>query len=391
MNISKKIVTAVRKSIHLDKEFIGLHEPDLSGNELKYLTDCVKTGWISSVGSYVDQIEMQLSEMHDGAYVTACVNGTCALNVAYWASGIGYGDEVLVPSLTFVATANSISHVGAIPHFIDSEYDRLTVCPDKLSAYLAEIAEERGEARDGKPIYYNKKSNRRLAALVPVHIFGIPARMDELSNIAVQYGLSLIEDSTESLGSRYKGRPTATLSDIGTISFNGNKILSTGGGGALVSKDKEVGARLKRLCTTSKIPHKWEYYHDEVAFNYRMPNVNAAIGCAQIERLDQFVENKKKLFNRYKDEFSAIDEIELLECPEDSSWNHWLLTLRIKEENPDFRDALLTDLNNAGFMSRPIWTLMHKLPMYQSNPRMGNEVSESLSNTIINIPSSAFL
>lgn len=313
------------------------------------------------------------------------VNGTAALHVSLLLSGVKHKDEVIVPGLTFAATANAISYCGAIPHFVDSEEHSFGVDPIKLEDYLSSITEVSSRC------CINKSTGRKISAIIPVHIFGHPCKIDALLEVASKYKLEVVEDAAESLGSFYNGKHTGTFGKFGAISFNGNKIITTGGGGVVLTNHDDLADYAKHITTTSKVPHRWEYVHDQVGFNYRMPNLNAALGCAQIVRLPQFLGLKRKLFQSYEEQLSHIDGISLLTEPPNCSSNYWLQTIVLNEPNLDLRNEILASLNETGFMSRPAWTGLHQLRHFQKCPSMKMEVTNSLLKRIINIPSSSFL
>ena len=386
MNNDPAMIVNAIKSVLRDVEFpVSLHEPSFVGREWLLLKDCLDSGYVSSVGEYVDRFEQQLAQYLGAEHVVAVVNGTAALHVSLLLAGVRPGDEVIVPSLTFVATANAVSYCSAIPHFVDSEQATLGLDPAKLGQYFADILQSDGDQ------WLNHNTGRRVAAIVPMHTFGHPVDMDALNEVAGQYGLPVIEDAAESLGSRYKDRMTGTLSSLAAISFNGNKILTTGGGGAIVTNDKALAERAKHLTTTAKLPHRWQISHDEVGFNYRMPNINAALGCAQLEQLSGFIEQKRSLAETYKKAFSDVAGVEWFQEPEFARSNYWLNALLLDEAKLEKRNEVLEALNNETIMARPAWTLMHTLPMYQGCPRMDLSVAENLEQRLICIPSSPFL
>lgn len=359
---------------------IPLHEPEFADAEKRYVLDCVETGWVSSVGSYVDRFEEMLKSLTGATSAVAIVNGTAALHACLHLVGVGTGDEVLMPTLTFIATANAASYLGAVPHFVDSERERLSVDPAKLAAYLDRIGEARADG------FYNKATGRRIAALIVMHVFGHPADMDALQAVADRFRIPVVEDAAESLGSTYKGRHAGTFGRIAALSFNGNKIATTGGGGAILTMDAELGARAKHLTTTARVPAGWDFVHDEVGFNYRMPNLNAALGCAQLEQLDSFLDRKRRLAVAYHEAFAGETGLETLREPADSCSNYWLNALRVSDRA--MRDAVLQATNDAGMMTRPCWTPMHLLPMYADCPRDDVSVAMSTVDRIVNLPSS---
>lgn len=363
------------------KEFVPLHEPTFNEKEVEYVTDCIETGWVSSVGAYVTRFEEDLAKFVGVKRAVAVVNGTASLHIALKAVGVKAQDEVFMPSLTFIATANAVSYLQAVPHFVDVNEETLGVDPVKLEQYLVQIGEMRGG------VLFNKQTNRRIKALVPMHTFGHPCMMDELVAICEKYHIVLVEDAAESLGSYYKGKHTGTFGKVSAMSFNGNKIMTTGGGGAILTDDEELANYMKHITTTAKVPHKWEFVHDEIGYNYRMPNINAALGCAQLEKLRIFIEQKRSLTNFYDELVATIDGVRLMKEPVHTSSNYWLQTIVLDETYK--RDEVLQLLNDEGIMSRPIWTPMHELGMYKGCPRMDLMVTEKLKRKVINIPSTA--
>lgn len=362
-----------------------LHEPHFSGNEQRYVHECIASTYVSSVGACVNCFENDLAAYTGARRAVAVVNGTAALQVALRLAGVLPKDEVIVPALTFVATANAVHYLGAVPHFADSEESTLGLDPCALRDWLKSVAEPAGDA------YRNRQTGRRLRALVPMHTFGHPCDMDRLLAVAHDYRLAVVEDASESLGSFYKGQHTGTFGLLGTLSFNGNKIITTGGGGAILTNDERLADYAKHLTTTAKQPHRWDYVHDEVGYNFRMPNLNAAIGCAQLEQLPEFLASKRRLFERYQSALGDIDGIRLMQEPSDCESNYWLQTLVLSDALADQRDAVLQVTNDAGLMTRPAWQLMHLLLPYQKCPRAPLPVAESLERRIVNLPSSAGL
>jgi len=381
----ENVIEAMKSVLPADQEFIALHEPSFNGNEWKYVKDCIDTGWVSSVGEYVNRIERDLADYTGSAYAVAVVNGTAALHIALQRAGVKAGDEVLVPSLTFIATANAVSYCGAVPHFVDSEEKTLGLDPNKLYNYLKEICELRS------PGCFNRQTGRRISAVLPMHTFGHPVDMDPLSEMCQRFNLKLVEDATESLGSLYKGRHTGSMGEISVLSFNGNKTVTTGGGGAVLTNDASLAKLAKHMTTQAKVPHRWEFNHDMVGYNYRMPNINAALGCAQLEQLSGFIEKKRRLATRYQEAFKHVSGISFFTEPDFAHSNYWLDVLMLDKEYSGERDNLLELTNNLGIMTRPSWVLMNKLPMYQACPRMDLSVAEDLERRILNIPSSASL
>ena len=380
MSTAKTVVAAVRSVLGPAEGVISLHEPEFDGNESAYVADCIATGWVSSVGAYVDRFERDLAAFTGCARAIAVVNGTAALHVCLILAGVRAGDEVLVPSLTFIATANAVSYAGATPHFVEAESTTLGIDPVALEAYLQANARIDGETcrniRTGAPI----------TALMVMHVFGHPCDLDALDALARRWHLVLVEDAAESLGSSYHGRHTGNVGRVAALSFNGNKVLTTGGGGAILTNDAALGARAKHLTTTARVAHRWDFTHDEIGFNYRLPNLNAALGCAQLERLPSKLERKRRLAAQYEAAFASVAGVRFLREPEGSTGNYWLNAIIL--DDPAGRDEVLAALNDAGYMSRPLWVPMHRLPMYAACPRAELAVTEQLSATLINLPSS---
>ncbi|MGH6946946.1 MAG: LegC family aminotransferase [Kiloniellales bacterium] len=364
---------------------VALHEPHFGGREWDYLKDCLDSGWVSSAGAYVERFERELAALCEAPYAIAVVNGTAALQVALLLAGVGRDDEVLVPTLTFVATANAVAHCGAVPHFCDSATDTLGLDPEKLDSYLGEIA----ELRDGA--CRNKASGRRIAAVMAMHTFGHPVDLDALAEVAARWKLPLVEDAAEALGSRYKGRHVGRHGLLAALSFNGNKIVTTGGGGALLTHDPALAKAARHLTTTAKLPHRWAFDHDRVGFNYRLPNLNAALGVAQLEQLPALLAAKRRLAERYLQAFAQVPGVVPFREPRFAESNYWLNALLLDPALAGRRDDLLAATNDAGILARPAWTAMHALPMYRDCPRMDLSVAEDLVRRIVNLPSSPVL
>lgn len=362
-----------------------LHEPRFQGNEWEYVKECLDTGWVSSVGKFVDRFERDLAEFTGVRYAVAVVNGTAALHICLKLAGVEPGDEVLMQSLTFVATANAVSYCNAIPHFVDIEEDTLGIDASALSDYLGKISEIRGNA------CYNRMTGRRIRALLPMHTFGHPSNLEGLLEIAKGFHLELIEDAAESLGSYYRDRHTGNFGRLAAFSFNGNKIITTGGGGAIVTNDEALAKQAKHITTTAKLPHRWRFDHDMVGFNYRMPNINAALGCAQIEQLPEFLAAKRQLFKRYREAFSGMTGIRVLGEHEQCRSNYWLQALLLDSDHASMCDSILEASNDHGLMARPAWTPLHLLAPYAHCSHMELPVTNSLEKRIINIPSSSQL
>ncbi|SFF46155.1 perosamine synthetase [Paenibacillus algorifonticola] len=384
--LAKQIVESLKQALPNRQAFTALHEPVFQGNEWDYIKECLDTGWVSSVGKFVDRFERDIAAYTDSPYAIAVVNGTAALHISLLLAGVEKDDEVLIPSLTFVATANAISYCQAVPHFVDAARDTFGVDPIKLDEYLQDIAEIRADG-----FTYNRKTQRRITAVVPMHAFGHPVDLDTLMGVCERYRLVLVEDAAESLGSYYKGKHTGTYGKLAALSFNGNKIITTGGGGIILTADEGLAKQAKHLTTTAKTPHRWAFQHDQVGYNYRLPNLNAALGCAQLEKLPHILKKKRQLAEHYKAVFSQLEGAAFVEEKEEGACNYWLNTLLLDQPDELVRDQILEFTNDAGFMTRPIWTPMHRLPMYSHCPQMDMTVTEELEHRVINIPSGSSL
>jgi perosamine synthetase len=379
-----EVVSALRAALP-PEERLSLHEPWFVGNEKAYVDECIETGWVSSVGKFVDRLETELAEYTGVARAVAVCNGTAALHICLLLAGVEPGDEVLVPALTFVATANAVAYCHATPHLVDSEERSLGMDAAKLDSYLAEIADLSG----GKCV--NRHTRARIAAAVPMHTFGFPVDLDALAAVCRKYSIPMVEDAAESLGSYYKGRHTGGFGLVSALSFNGNKIMTCGGGGAILSHDAELGARAKHLTTTARQADRWTFVHDMVGYNYRMPNLNAALGCAQLEQVPRFVRNKRNQAERYRQALEHVDGVRFLTEPTGTSSNYWLNCLVVESGEVKDRNRLLSATNEQGIMTRPAWRLMNKLPMYAHVPSMDLSMAERLEASLVNLPSSAFL
>lgn len=379
MSEVKDFIKIVR-SIYQTEEFIPLHAPRFAANEKKYLIKAIDSTFVSSVGEYVDEFEVKIATYTGASKAAAIVNGTSALQVALRVAGVKENTEVITQALTFVATANAISYNNASPVFVDVDYDTMGLSPDSLENFLEEFADVREEGT------FNKATGKRIAAIMPMHTFGFMCRIDRLIEISEKWNIPIVEDSAESLGSFYKGKSSGTFGMMGAFSFNGNKIITSGGGGAVVSQNPEFASRVKYLTNTAKLPHAWEYFHDEIGYNFRMPNLNAALIMAQFEQLDNFIESKKEVYTIYKNEISS-KLFKLKEIPLDTQWNYWLIPLEFEDE--DSKDNFLKETNSHNIMTRPIWQLMFNLPMYKGCQRDSQYNARQLSEKIVNIPSSA--
>jgi len=361
------------------KSFIPLHEPIFGGNEKEYLLDTINSTFVSSVGEYVDKFELMMAELSKTQKAVAIVNGTSALQVALRLSGVGVGHEVLTQALTFIATINAIIYNGASPVFLDVDIDTMGLSPNSVNAFL----EKNCELRDG--VCYNKKTNKKIAACMPMHTFGFPVHLNELMIVCGKWNIPVVEDAAESIGSEYKEQPTGSFGKLGVFSFNGNKIVTSGGGGAIVTNDIELGLKAKHLTTTAKVPHPYEYVHDEIGYNFRMPNLNAALACAQLEQLGSFIQNKRELAKQYNT-FFISKGINFRTESTNTKANYWLMCLEL--ENKKDRDLFLKETNDNKVMTRPIWQLIFKSPIYSSYQRDAQENALFLEDRIVNIPSS---
>jgi perosamine synthetase len=407
----RQIVEFIRSIYKPTEGLIPLHAPVFKGNEKKYLDECVDTTFVSSVGKFVTQFEDEIARYTGSKKAVACVNGTSALHLALKLAGVNQGDEVITQPLTFIATVNAITYCGARPVFLDVDIDTMGLSPSKLEVWL------KGNVIMKKPVRgmrhaacgtrnlepktlnlepFNKSSGKRISACVPMHTFGHPCRIDEIVEICEKYNIPVVEDATESLGSYYKGKHTGTFGTIGVLSFNGNKIITTGGGGMLLFDDEERARHAKHLTTQAKIPHPWEFVHDEIGYNYRMPNINAALGVAQLEKLPVFLESKRLLAKKYKEFFTRLDSddlsrgsIKFFNEPKDAISNYWLNCILLN--NITERDAFLNYSNEKGIMTRPVWQLMNRLEMFRDcqTGSLGN--SNNLADKLVNIPSSAII
>ncbi len=375
-----EVLQFIRDQFHA-ADVIPLHEPRFRGREKEYLCDCIDSTFVSSVGAYVNRFEKELAGYVGAKRAVVTVNGTCALQVALRLAGVEPGDEVLTQALTFIATANAIHYGGAHPVFLDVDRDRMGLSADAVSAFLEDCAER----REGQ--VFNKKSGRRIAAVLPMHTFGHPCRIEELCALGEAWNLPVVEDAAEALGSLSAGRHCGTFGQLGVYSFNGNKTITCGGGGAIVTNDESLADHAKHLTTTAKIPHRWEFVHDEIGYNYRMPNLNAALACAQLEQIDQLLEDKRQLANAYKSFFEKVSWADYVNEPEGCRSNFWLNAIVLQDQAD--RDRFLEESNDAGIMTRPIWRLMNKLEMYAGCECGPLENSAWLEQRVVNISSSA--
>ena len=371
------------KEIFGNKEFTPLSVPVFAGNEKKYLEECIDTTFVSSVGKFVDRFENDMAAYAGCKKAVVCVSGTNALHMSMMLVGVERDDEVLTQALTFIATCNAISYIGAHPVFIDVDKSTMGLSPDALKEWLAKNA----EIKNGQ--CYNKKTGRRVKACVPMHTFGHPARIVEIANLCEEYHIELVDAAAESIGSLYKGKHTGTFGKVGAISFNGNKTITTGGGGMMLFNDEELAAHAKHLTTQAKVPHRWEFRHDYVGYNYRMPNINAALGCAQLENLDKFIASKRQLALEYAEYFKNIEDIQFFAEPEDTFSNYWLQAVILKDKSS--QQEFLQQTNDNGIMTRPIWELINRLPMFEHCENDGLENTIWFADRVVNIPSSVRL
>lgn len=378
-----ELLDIVRRVLAGSNDINPLHEPLFEGNEWAYIKDCLDTGWVSSVGSYVDQFEDALAEVCDVRHAILTMNGTAALHAAMSVLGIQRDEEILVPSLTFVATTNAISYMGAVPHFVDSSLPDLSVDTNKLRQYLGHVAQKRSDG------LYNIQTGRKIAALLPVHLYGHAAKLDAIQELADEFHLPLLYDGAEALGCSFDGRSVFGAGEMTTLSFNGNKIITTGGGGAILTNSDSLAQKAKHITTTAKVPHRWRLDHDAIGFNYRMPNINAALGLAQLEQLPNHLADKRKLAQAYEKAFAECSFATFLSEPENTISSYWLCTILMHQASE--RGSALEMLNDAGYLCRPAWTPMHQLPMYENCPRMDLTGTEDLAARIINLPSSVTL
>lgn len=371
------------KELYGGTEFTPLSVPKFLGKEKEYLEECIDSTFVSSVGHFVDRFEDDMARYTGAARAVVCVSGTNALHMGLLMSGVVRDDEVLTQALTFIATCNALSYIGAHPVFVDVDRSTLGLSPDAMKEWLVRNA----EIRDGQ--CYNRHSGRRVKACVPMHTFGHPVRIEEIADLCREWNIELVEDAAESIGSRYKGHHTGTFGKAGAISFNGNKTITTGGGGMLLFQDAELGARCKHITTQAKIPHRWEFRHDSIGYNYRMPNINAALGCAQLENLDRYIADKRQTAAEYEEFFRTVDGIEFFREPEDCFSNYWLNAVILKDK--DAQQEFLQETNDNGVMTRPVWELMNSLPMFEGCETDGLKNTIWLADRIVNIPSSVRL
>lgn len=368
------------KSVYGNKEFTPLAVPVFCGNEKAYLNECIDTTFVSSVGKFVDRFEDDMAKYTGAKKAVVCVSGTNALHMSLMLVGVERNDEVLTQALTFIATCNALSYIGAHPVFLDVDKSTMGLSPDAMKEWLIKNAEiKNGECR-------NKNTGRRVKACVPMHTFGHPVRIEEIAALCEEWHIELVEDAAESIGSTYKGKHTGTFGKVGAISFNGNKTITTGGGGMMLFNDEELAAHAKHITTQAKVPHRWEFRHDHIGYNYRMPNINAALGCAQLENLDKYIACKRNVAAEYSEYFKNIDGIDFFVEPEDTFSNYWLSAIVMKDKEAQLE--FLQQSNDNGVMTRPIWELMNRLPMFENCENDGLKNTIWFADRVVNIPSS---
>jgi perosamine synthetase len=360
------------------KAFLPLHEPVFFGNEKKYLNECIDSTFVSSIGKFVDQFEQMVADYTGAKYAIATVNGTAALHIALKLVGTDEESEVITQPLTFIATCNAISYCNATPVFVDVDKDTMGLSPQSLLSFLET------ETIQKENVCYNKTTGKKISAVVPMHTFGHPCKIDKIAAICDEYNITLIEDAAESLGSYYKGQHTGTFGKLAAFSFNGNKTITTGGGGMIITDDEALAKQAKHLTTTAKVPHPYEYIHDKIGYNYRLPNLNAALGCAQMETLDVILKNKRELADQYSGFFTA-ENIDFFKESDKSKVNYWLNAIILKDKEQ--RDLFLKETNNSGVMTRPIWALMNKLEMFKVCQSTDLSNALWLEERVVNIPS----
>lgn len=364
-------------------DFVPLSVPKFMGNEKKYLEECIDTTFVSSVGKFVDRFEEETARYTGAKKAVVCVSGTNALHMSLMLCGVERDDEVLTQALTFIATCNALSYIGAHPVFLDVDRSTMGLSPDAMKEWLV----KNSEMRNG--VCYNKHTGRRVKACVPMHTFGHPVRIEELATLCEEYHIELVEDAAESIGSKYKGRHTGTFGKVGAISFNGNKTITTGGGGMMLFQDEELGKLAKHITTQAKVPHRWEFVHDHIGYNYRMPNINAALGCAQLEHLDAFVASKREVAKEYAAFFKNVNGVDFFEEPEDCYSNYWLNVVILKDKAAQLE--FLEYTNDHGVMTRPVWELMNRLEMFKDCENDGLKNTVWFAERVVNIPSSVRL
>ena len=383
MPVNFKEIADFIKEQFPNQDFVPLHSPLFIGNERQYVMETLDSTFVSSVGAFVNKFEDMMCEITGANYAIAIVNGTNALHMGLLLADVKRNDEVLSQSLTFIATCNAISYIGASPVFIDVDKDTLSLSPSSLNSFLENNAEMRADG-----FCYNKLTGKRIKACVPMHTFGLPGRIDEILAICERWNITLVEDAAESLGSYYKGRHTGVFGEVGIFSFNGNKTVTCGGGGAIVTDNEQLAIKAKHLTTQAKVAHPWAFVHDQIGYNYRMPNLNAALACAQLEQLPAFIKNKRELAEIYKQKFQALN-LPFMEEIAEATANYWLNAVLLKDKVE--QQQFLEYMNANGVMARPVWELMHRLPMFEHAHREDLSNSEWIADRLVNIPSSVRL
>ena len=381
--ISQQLLQILNKKIKLKS--IYLHEPDLHLSDLTYLKDCIKNNVVSAAGTFIKKFENKISNLTKAKYVVATNSGTSALHISCILMNIEKNDEVLIPAFTFVATANAVKYCGGVPHFVDIDEDHFGINVQKLDKYLKKNVIKK------KNFCINKKTGRKIKAIIPVHVFGHIMKINELIKLAKKYNLKVIEDAAEALGSYYKNKHAGTFGDVGVLSFNGNKTITCGSGGAILTKDKNIAKKARHLIANSKKAHPYNYIHDQIGFNYRMPNLNAALGYSQIKKIRKILAKKRKLFNFYKKAFDKNLYFKLINEPKNSKSNFWLQTILINEKYSNYTKKILKDLNDRKIYVRPGWELMNNLKYFKNCPKMNLSIAKKFYKRIINLPSSSFL
>lgn len=387
------------KGLYNNQEFVPLAVPKFIGNEKKYLNECIDTTFVSSVGQFVDRFEKDMAAYTGAKRAVVCVSGTNALHMSLMLVGVKRDDEVLTQALTFIATCNALSYIGAHPVFIDVDRSTMGLSPNAMKEWLQKNAEVRKNTRineldkshdfafqEDELACYNKNTGRRIKACVPMHTFGHPVRIEEIAALCKEWHIELVEDAAESIGSKYKGIHTGLFGKVGALSFNGNKTITTGGGGMMLFNDEELGAYAKHITTQAKIPHRWEFRHDHIGYNYRMPNINAALGCAQLEHLDEYIADKRATAAAYAEYFKNVDGIDFFVEPENSFSNYWLNVVILPDHDKQLE--FLQETNDNGVMTRPIWELMNRLPMFEKCENDGLNNTIFFADRVVNIPSS---
>ena len=378
----EKVISFIHE-LYDAEDFVPLSVPKFMGNEKKYLEECIDTTFVSSVGKFVDRFELDMASYTGAKKAVVCVNGTNALHMAMMLVGVEREDEVITQALTFIATCNAMSYIGAHPVFVDVDKDTMGLSPVAVKNWLSKNT----EIRNGE--CFNKNTGRRVRACVPMHTFGHPVHIEELIQVCEEYHIEVVEDAAESIGSLYKGKHTGTFGKVGAISFNGNKTITTGGGGMMLFNDEELAAKAKHLTTQAKVPHRWEFRHDHIGYNYRMPNINAALGCAQLENLDKYIESKRQVAAEYIEYFKNVEDIDFFVEPENCYSNYWLNAVVLKDKKSQL--TFLQETNDRGVMTRPIWELMNRLPMFEHCENDGLENTIWFADRVVNIPSSVRL